>query len=110
MTIQFNCPNCDAVIGFDNKHRGKRAQCTTCGQRFIIPSKDLEMAKKIEPPKENFDPEPGFYRAIFLDSLKLFIRPQNLTGLVFVTAAVCFKFFIGYVDYSFTLPGFRFHR
>ena len=48
MTIQFNCPHCDAVIGFEDKYSGKRAQCTTCGQHFIIPSKNLEKAKNLD--------------------------------------------------------------
>ncbi|MBN2183446.1 MAG: hypothetical protein JW715_16160 [Sedimentisphaerales bacterium] len=107
MTIQFNCPNCNAVIGFEDKYSGKRAQCTTCGQRFIIPSKNFEKAEKVEPPEEHFEPLPGFYRAVFVDSLKLFIRFRNVTGMVFVTAAVCFKFFTGHVDYSFTMGYFR---
>ena len=108
MTIQFNCPNCDSVIGFEDKYCGTRAQCTSCGQRFIIPSKEYEKAEKVEPPQENFEPEPGFYRAVFVDSWKLFIRPRNATGLVFVTAAVCFKFFTGHLDYSWTVGYFRF--
>ena len=52
MTIQFNCPYCNAVIGFDDKYRGKRAQCTSCGERFIIPSKNFEKAKKVKLEKE----------------------------------------------------------
>jgi len=108
MTIQFNCPNCDAVIGFEDKYGGKHAQCTTCGQRFIIPSKSFEKAKKVEPEKEDFVPEPGFYRAVFVEGPKLFVRLRNFTGLVFVTAAVCFKFFTGHVDYSCTVGYFRF--
>jgi len=108
MTIQFNCPNCDALIGFEDKHRGKRARCTTCGQRFIIPSKDNETPEKIKPPEEEAEPEPGFYRAVFVESWKLFTRPASATGLVFVLAAVCFKFFAGHTDYSWTMGGFRF--
>jgi len=108
MTIQFNCPNCDSVIGFDEKYTGRRAQCTSCGERFIIPAKDYEKAKKVELPEEIFEPEPGFYRAVFVNSWKLFIRPANATGLVFVTAAVCFKFFTGHLDYSWTAGYFRF--
>ncbi|MFH1717121.1 MAG: hypothetical protein ABIF19_07205 [Planctomycetota bacterium] len=108
MTIQFDCPGCNAVIGFADKHRGRRARCTTCGQRFIIPSKDYEKAQEIEPPEEKGEPLPGFYRAAFVDSWKLFAKPQNLTGLVFVTAAVCFKFFTGHTDYSWSMGGFRF--
>jgi hypothetical protein len=95
MTIQFNCPNCNAVIAFDDKHCGKRARCTTCGQLFIIPSKDSEKPKKVEPPKEKGEPIPGFYRAVFVDNWNLFTDPANATSLVFVVAAVCFKFFLG---------------
>ena len=95
MTIQFNCPSCDGLIAFDSKHCGKRARCTTCGQVLIIPSKDYEKAEKIEPEIENADPLPGFYRAVFIDSWKLFFRGENVTTLAFVTTVVCFKLFLG---------------
>lgn len=107
MTIQFNCPKCNAVIAFGDKHIGKRARCTTCGQRFIIPSESDAIARKYEEPEEKGDPVPGFYGAALVDSWKLFARPQNVTGLAFVTAAVCFKFFTGHTDYSFTMGAFR---
>ena len=107
MTIRFNCPSCNELIAFADKYCGKQARCTSCGQRFIIPSEDKETPKKIEPPAENSEPVPGFYRAVFIDSWKLFVRPQNATGLVFVIAAVCFKFFTGHTDYSFTMGYFR---
>ena len=94
MTIQFYCPNCDALIAFDSKHAGKRARCTTCGQIFVIPSKDSEKPKKIKPKIEKSEPEPGFYRAVFLDSWKLFFNTENAASLVFVIAVVCFKFFL----------------
>ncbi len=98
MTIQFNCPNCDALIAFAGKHSGKRARCLTCGQIFIIPSRDNETPKKIEPETkpqiEKAQPLPGFYHALFLDSWKIFISPENATSLVFVIAVVCFKFFL----------------
>jgi hypothetical protein len=105
MTIQFNCPNCSAVIGFADKHCGKRARCTTCGQRFIIPSKDDEKPKKVKPPKERGEPLPGFYRAVFVDSRRLFTTPENVTGLVFIATAVCFKFFVARMNYTMTIPG-----
>jgi len=93
MTIQFNCPNCNEIIGFPDKHAGKRARCTTCGQLFIIPSENYEKPKKVEPPKkEKGQPIPGFYRAVFVDSWKLFFDSENVTSLVFVIAVVCFKF------------------
>jgi hypothetical protein len=107
MTIRFNCPNCDELIAFADKYSGKRARCASCGQRFIIPSEDKEKPKTIEPPAENAEPVPGFYRAVFINSWKIFVRPQNATGLVFVIAAVCFKFFTGHTDYSFTMGMFR---
>ena len=94
MTVKFNCPNCDALIAFDSKHSGKRARCLTCGQLFIIPSKDDEKPQKIEPKIEKGAPLAGFYRAVFIDSWKLFIDPENARSIVFVIAAVCFKFFL----------------
>jgi hypothetical protein len=108
MTIQFYCPSCDSMIAFDDKHAGKRARCTTCGQIFIIPSKDGEKPKKVEHKVEKAEPDPGFYRAVFVDAWKLFVSWANATGLVFVAAAVCFKFFTGHLDYSFTVGAFRF--
>jgi hypothetical protein len=38
-------------------------------------------------------PLPGFYHAVFIDSWKIFFDKDNLTAIVFVVAAVCFKFF-----------------
>lgn len=108
MTIKFHCPNCDAVIGFADQHRGKRAHCATCGQHFIIPSESDATPEKVKPPEEKGDPIPGFYRAALIESWKLFLRAANATGLVFVAAAVGFKFFTGHTDYSCDMYGFRF--
>jgi hypothetical protein len=108
MTIQFHCPNCNALIAFDNKHIGKRARCLTCGQVFIIPSRENEIPQKIEPKIEKGQVLPGFYRAVFIDSWKIFINSNNATALVFVAAAVCFKFFTGHTDYSFDVGDRRF--
>jgi len=96
MTIKFNCPNCDALIAFPDKHIGKRARCLTCGQIFVIPSKDDEKPQMVEPPIEKAEPLPGFYRAVFVENLKVFVDPENATSLVFVAAAVCFKFFLAH--------------
>ncbi|MCK4292583.1 MAG: hypothetical protein KAY65_05260, partial [Planctomycetes bacterium] len=73
MTIQFNCPNCDALIAFADKYSGKRARCSTCGQILIIPSRDSKTPKKIKPQIEKAEPLPGFYHAVFLDSWKIFL-------------------------------------
>jgi len=108
MTIQFKCPTCNALIAFRDKHIGKRARCLTCRQLFVIPAKDGEIPQKIKPqPEAKGQPIPGFYRAVFIDCWKLFVKPQNATGLVFVVAAVSFKFFTGHTDYSCTVGGFR---
>jgi hypothetical protein len=107
MTVRFNCPNCDELIAFADKYIGKQARCASCGQRFVIPSESKQIPKKIEPPAEKAEPVPGFYLAVLIDSWKIFVRPQNATGLVFVIAAVCFKFFTGHTDYSFTMGMFR---
>jgi ribosomal protein S27E len=105
MTIRFNCPSCNELIAFADKHRGKRAHCTTCGQQFIIPSGNKEKPKKIKAPKEKAEPLPGFYRAVFVDSRQLFTNPENVTGLVFIATAVCLKFFTAGMNYTMTIPG-----
>lgn len=108
MTIKFHCPTCGAIIGFPDQHAGKRAHCATCSQHFIIPSENNITPEKVKPPEEKGDPIPGFYRAALIDSWKLFIKANNITGFVFIMAAVTFKFFTGHTDYSWTMSGFRF--
>ncbi|MEJ2703257.1 MAG: hypothetical protein P8Z79_12525 [Sedimentisphaerales bacterium] len=107
MTIKFNCPNCDAVIGFADKHSGKRARCISCGQHFIIPSESDAKPEKVKPLEDAGEPVPGFYRGALVDSWRLLLRPANARGLVFVAAAVTLKFFTGHTDYSFTMGKFR---
>jgi hypothetical protein len=109
MTIQFNCPSCNTLIAFPDKHCGKRARCLTCGQLFIIPAKDHETPQKIQRKVEKGQPIPGFYRAVFVDTWKIFIDKDNATSLVFVITAVCFQFFftkgiccIGFISFVFT--------
>ncbi len=95
MTIEFNCPNCGALIAFDSKHAGQRAKCLTCGQKFLIPAASFEKPEKIAPePKPREEPIPGFYRAVFLDNWRIFFRPESVTPLAFVMAVVCFRFFL----------------
>ena len=109
MTIQFNCPTCNALIAFRDKHSGKRARCLGCGQRFIIPSKNHETPRKVETLSGGKKvPVVGFCRSAFIGGWQMFIKLENAAGLVFVVAAVCFKFFVGHRDYSWTMGGFRF--
>ena len=93
MTIQFFCPSCNDIIGFPDKHAGRRARCTNCGQFFIIPSENYKKPKKVKLQEEKGDPLPGFYRAVFIDNWKLFFDSENVTSLAFVIVVVCFKFF-----------------
>ena len=105
MTIKFNCPKCDALIAFDSKHAGKRAHCQTCGQAFIIPSKDDKKPKKIKTKEiEIVEPLPGFYRAVFINSWKIFTTRNNATPLVFVAVLVCIKFFLGHLRVTIIVP------
>jgi len=104
MTIEFNCPNCGALIAFDGKHSGRRARCLTCGQKFIIPAESFQKPERIAPePERQEDPIPGFGRAAFADTARLFFHPQNTTSLAFVTAVVCFRFFLAQ-DFCFLNP------
>jgi len=103
MTIRFNCPSCNELIAFADKHSGKRAHCANCGQKFIIPSGDKGKTKKIKSPKEIAVPLPGFYRAVFAESWRLFTDPKNITGLVFIIVAVCLKFFMAGKNYVITM-------
>ncbi len=95
MTVEFNCPKCGALIAFDSRHAGRRARCLTCGQKFIIPARSFEKPEKVAPePEEPKEAIPGFYRAVFVDSFKLFTDRANVTTLAFVAAVVCFRFFL----------------
>ena len=105
MTIRFNCPSCNELIAFADKYSGKKAHCATCGQQFIIPSEDKGKTKKIKSPKERAVPLPGFYRAVFVESRRLFTNQENVTGLVFIAVAVCLKFFMAGKNYTITIPG-----
>jgi hypothetical protein len=105
MTIRFNCPSCNELIAFADKYSGKRAHCATCGQQFIIPTEDKGKTKKIKSPKEKAEPLPGFYRAVFNGSWRLFTKEENITGLVFIAVAVCLKFFTAGMNYTMTIPG-----
>lgn len=106
--IQFYCPNCDAIISFEDQHRGKRAKCATCGQGFVVPAESFVKPKTVAgEPEDRGDPLPGFYRGVFVDTWKGLLHFRSLVGLVFICAAVCFKFFTAHADYSFTMNQFR---
>lgn len=100
MSISFHCPKCKGICAFHDKHSGRRARCCKCNQIFIIPSKNGEKAKKVKIQWREEGPISGFYRAVFVDNWKMFLNSANITGFVFVIAAVAVKFFIKQIDYS----------
>ena len=105
MTIEFNCPKCNSVIAFADKHAGKRAQCTTCNQKFFIPDKSFAKVQKVKPPKEIMsDPVPGFYRAALIDNWKVFFNPKNITGMAFIFVAVVFHFLTANLNFMMSIP------
>lgn len=98
MTISFQCPKCKGICAFHDEHAGRRARCKECNQIFTIPSEDGQKAKIVKP--EAGEPIPGFYRAVFFENCRIFTSLNNVTGLVFVAAAVSFKFFVGHANYQ----------
>ncbi len=90
--VRFNCPNCDAPIALDCKNAGQHTHCPTCQQLFITPPEDED---DNTPEPESEAPLPGFYKAVFIDSWKIFFNSKNILPLTFVTAIVCLKFFLG---------------
>ena len=108
MTITFKCPKCGSLCAFADHHAGKSARCTSCQQRFVIPSESGDEVQKLKPVKG--EPVGGFYREVFMRSWNIFVKPASFTGLVFVAAAVTFRFFLRDADYSFSVPGNLVHR
>jgi hypothetical protein len=80
-------------MAFADKHAGKSARCLNCNQQLIIPTTTGQQPRQIEPKAEPKIPVPGFYHAVFVESWKIFFDKDNLTAIVFVIAAVCFKLF-----------------
>ncbi len=104
MAITFQCPHCGNLCAFEAKYVGRRARCTKCMQRFIIPSgNNAPVEKVLEKPGV---PISGFYRSVFIGSRKVLWGRDNILVAVFIIAMVTFKFFIGHFNFSFLVPGF----
>jgi glutaredoxin len=39
---QFSCPHCSATLRVDEKHRGKKGRCKTCGKELVVPLAEEE--------------------------------------------------------------------
>ena len=108
MAIKFNCPNCNALIAFADKHAGKRARCVACEHRFVIPEVSFEKPVRASQPTEEAAqgvPIPGFYHAALVQSWAVLFKWDTLMGLMLISVAVSFKFFVAHVDYSFVVGG-----
>lgn len=100
MTITFRCPACNGLCGFHDENAGRRARCQKCQEIFIIPSEDGGKALSAEKVEKGLrKPVPYFFQAVFCINRKMFSNMPNIIGLVFVIAAVSFKFFIGHANY-----------
>lgn len=104
MTITFNCPKCGFICAFKDAHAGRRARCLKCDQVFIIPAGDNQKAEKVKPPKENYDPLPGFYEAVFKRTLSAIFNKQGMATLFFVLLVTTLKFFIEHMSYVMRIP------
>ncbi|MCP4452221.1 MAG: hypothetical protein GY809_12220 [Planctomycetes bacterium] len=108
MSIEFNCPKCGALIAFAQKHAGKGARCASCDFGFIIPEASFQKPGRTAQPKEPTEagtPLAGFYRTALIGSWGVLFQRDALVGLVLISAAVGFKFFVAHVDYSFVIGG-----
>ncbi|AQT68987.1 hypothetical protein STSP2_02165 [Anaerohalosphaera lusitana] len=108
--MNVDCTGCNKTYTVPDSHAGKKVQCKMCGSIFTISPEQASDYENPEPADEQYTndtPLPGFYTAALRDSWKVLFRCSNLKFMVFIFAAVAFKFFIGHVDLSATFPGFR---
>jgi len=83
-------------MAFADEKARTQQHCLSCGQALIIPSESNQTPRIVEPQPviEQTEPIEGFYRAVFIDSWKLFFDARNATSIVFIIAVVCFNFFL----------------
>jgi hypothetical protein len=111
MTITFGCPHCGNLCAFDAQHAGRRARCTTCQKRFIVPHKPGEKVKKARDEAVELEEGPfsGFYRAVLRQSWKPLFGRSAAAPFVFLAIVVALKFFLGHPAnriYFFIMPVF----
>lgn len=103
-TITFHCPKCGSLCAFPDRFVGRQCRCLKCGQFMFIPSEDGGKPKKLEISYDTGEPLPGFYKAVFVDSKKLFTSWQSITGLVFIATMVMVQFFTIYLNFWIMIP------
>jgi hypothetical protein len=70
----------------------------------MVPAKSGDKAQLyIEP---SLPPVPEFYREVFIRGWKVLFVKDSIVGVTFCIAMTCFQFFLGNLDYSFTVGAF----
>jgi len=100
MTITFNCPQCKCLCAFKDIYAGRRAKCLQCNQVFIIPDVDNVPVKKIKPPKEHYEPLPGFFEVFFKYSLRAIFNFKSIPLLAFVIFVTIVKFYTFHLNFE----------
>jgi hypothetical protein len=87
--MNCTCPKCNTECEYGDEAAGFAIECKKCGRVFITPSDEEQ-----EQPQKSETPFPHFYRAVFIDTWKIFAQPHNyiLIGLLVMMAV--FKFFL----------------
>lgn len=104
MTIECRCPYCGGLCGFPAQHRGRRARCSRCDGRFIVPDRSGQTPEKAK--EEQGCPQEGFYYSALVLNWKAFVKPENVISIVFFASMVSLQYFFGWADMSAVLPGF----
>ncbi len=104
MTIECRCPYCGGLCGFHSEHSGRRARCSRCDGRFIVPQESGQIPAKVE--EIEGSPQEGFYRSALILNWKVFGKPHSTVSIVFFASMVCLQYFFGWGDMSAVLPGF----
>ena len=104
-TITFHCPKCKSLCAFSGRFAGRQCRCLKCGQFMLVPTEDGGKPEKLEISCDTGQPLPGFYKAVFIDSWKVFLRFKSLTLLIFIAAVICAKFFFGHLNFFLEIGG-----
>ena len=105
MSITFHCPHCGNICAFDEQHIGRRARCTKCQKRFIIPCKENEKPSKVEVKEIEDEAISGFYRAVLAESWRAIFRGSAIAPLIFIGIVVGLKFLLGHPKNGFLIMG-----
>ncbi|MDO8302577.1 MAG: hypothetical protein Q7T18_04975 [Sedimentisphaerales bacterium] len=87
--MNCTCPKCTTECEYDDEAAGFAIECKKCGRIFITPSAEQKEKEAVP-----LLPPGGFYRAVFIDTWKIFVRPHNYILIGLLIAMAVFKFFL----------------